>query len=95
MKPGDKQELAVNLSRLYGFADQVALSLVVPDQSIGVKASDVNVPKDQSTGKLMLEVGPDAKAGEHQALVRAKLSFNGQQLQIEQPVTIKIDAPAP
>ncbi|MEX2140708.1 MAG: hypothetical protein WD894_15710 [Pirellulales bacterium] len=95
MKPGDKQELAVNLSRLYGFADQVALSLVVPDPSIGVKAPEVNVPKDQSTGKLMLEVGPKAKPGEHQALVRATLSFNGQQLQVEQPVMIKIDPPAP
>jgi hypothetical protein len=95
MKPGEKQELPVSVSRLYGFADQVALSLVVADASIGVKAPDVNVPKDQSAGKLMLEVGPQAKPGEHKALVRAKLSFNGQTLQTEQPVTIKIDAPAP
>jgi hypothetical protein len=43
----------------------------------------------------MLEVAPQAKAGEYKALVRAKLSFNGQSLQTEQPVTIKIDAPAP
>jgi hypothetical protein len=95
MKPGEKQELPVSVSRLYGFADQVALSLVVADASIGVKAPDVNVPKDQSAGKLMLEVGPQAKPGEYKALVRAKLSFNGQSLQTEQPVTIKIDAPAP
>jgi hypothetical protein len=94
MKQGDKQELAVNLSRLYGFADQVSLSLVVADQSIGIKAPDVNVPKDQPAGKLMLEVGPQAKPGEHQAIVRAKLSFNGQALQVEQPVTIKIEPPA-
>jgi hypothetical protein len=95
MKPGAKQELAVNLSRLYGFADQVSLSLVLADASIGVKAPDVNVPKDQSTGKLMLEVAPNAKPGEYPARVRAKLSFNGQPLQVEQPVTLKIDAPAP
>jgi hypothetical protein len=95
MKPGEKQELAVNVSRLYGFADQVALSLVVPDASIGVKAPDVNVPKEQAAGKLMLEVAPQAKPGEYKALVRAKLSFNGQSLQTEQPVTIKIEPPAP
>jgi hypothetical protein len=92
LKPGEKQELAVNLSRLYGFAEQVSLSLVVPDQSIGVKAPDVNVPKDQSAGKLVLEAGPNAKPGEHQATLRAKLSFNGQQLQVEQPVAFKVES---
>jgi hypothetical protein len=91
MKPGAKQELTVDLSRLYGFADQVALSLVIADKSAGVKAGDVNVPKDQTAGKLMVEVGPEAKPGEYKATLRAKLTFNGQSLQTEEPVTIKID----
>ena len=69
MTPGQKQELSVNLNRLYGFADQVALSLVAGD-AIGVKAADVNVPKDQPAGKLTLEVGPKAKPGEYQLIVR-------------------------
>ncbi len=84
----------MNLNRLYGFADQVTLSLVVPDASIGVKAPDVNVPKDQSTGKLILELAKEAKPGEHQLIIRAKLNFNGQQVQFEQPVVVKIDPPA-
>jgi hypothetical protein len=91
MKPGDKQEVAVNLSRLYGFADQVALTLVVTDAAAGIKAAAVNISKDQSAGKLTLEVGPQAKAGEYKALVRATLNFNGQALETEQPITIKID----
>jgi hypothetical protein len=82
----------VNLNRLYGFADQVALS-VVADQSIGVKAADLNVPKDQPSGKLMLDVDPKAKPGEHRLIVRAKLSFNGQPLEVEQPLTITIGPP--
>jgi hypothetical protein len=93
-KPGEKAELAVNLNRLYGFADQVTLSLVVPDASVGVKAPDVNVPKDQTTGKLMLELAKEAKPGEHPLTVRAKLNFNGQQVQFDQPVVVKVDAPA-
>jgi hypothetical protein len=60
-----------------------------------VKAPDVYVAKDQNAGKLMLEVAPQAKPGEYKALVRAKLNFNGQSLQTQQPVTIKIDPPAP
>jgi hypothetical protein len=91
LKPGEKQELPVSVSRLYGFADQVALSLVVPDQSIGVKAPDASVAKDQTAGKLVLEAGPQAKPGEHKATLRAKLNFNGQPLQVEQPVTIKVE----
>lgn len=92
-KPGDKPEFTVNLNRLYGFAEQVTLSLVA-DSSLGVKAPDVNVPKDQTSGKLVLDVGKDAKPGEHQVTLRVKLNFNGQPLQVDQPVAIKIDPAA-
>ncbi len=94
LKPNDKVELPININRLYGFADTVAISLVSPDPAIGIKAADATIAKDQPSGKLMLEVGPKAKPGEHTLTVRAKLTLNGQPLQVDQPLVVKIEAPA-
>ena len=42
----------------------------------------------------MIEATPQATAGTHQLTLRAKLTLNGQALQVDQPVTLTVVPPA-
>ncbi len=85
----------VKLNRLYGFADAVDLTLAVPGEVRGLSAQKLTLAKDQSEAKLIVETTPDAPPGEHKLTLQAALKLNGQDLKVEQPITVKVVAVEP
>src|SRR6185369_6214967 len=65
LKQGDKQTVAVNLERLYGFADQADLTLELPPGVQGVSAQKLTLKKDEAEGKLEVLAASDATPGTH------------------------------
>ncbi len=88
-------ELPVKIVRLYGFADAVELEPTFPSNPAGVSAANLSVPAEQSEAKLTLTASAEPAAGEHELLLRAKFKFNGQDVQIEQPVKFRVETVAP
>jgi chemotaxis protein histidine kinase CheA len=90
LEPGGRIEIPVSLKRLYEFDDSVELTLVAPKDVIGLNAVKVIIPKDQTETKLVLEASSDATPGEHKLTLQAKLKFNNQDLQWDQPIKLKV-----
>ena len=84
---GAKLEIPVTITRLYGFTDGVELTVKEAD---GLKTEKITIPKDQTTGKLVTEATADAKTGEQKLTLQASLKFNGQDLKLEQPITLRL-----
>lgn len=85
----------VKLNRLYGFADPVDLSLAIPGEVKGLSAQKLTVAKDHNEGRLIVETTPDTPPGEHKLTLQAALNLNGQDLKLEQPITVKVLAVDP
>ena len=90
---GLKSQIVVNFDRLYGFADSVSLSAILPDGTKGVKVVEVSANKDQSAIDLPIEIMADANLGLIELELIAKLKFNGIDLQTKGNVSIKIIEP--
>ena len=87
---GGKVEIPVKLARLYDFKDPVDISLVVPATAKGVTAAKLTIPRDGTETKLVLETKPDATPGEHKLTLQAALKLNGQDIKVDQPLTLKV-----
>ena len=92
-KPGDKIEIPFTLGRLYGFNDAVTVGLADPNAATGLHVSEVSIPPGQAQAKLILDLDPKVSLGEHPITIRAKLNFNGQPSQLDQPLTLTVAAP--
>lgn len=90
-KQGAKIELPVKLERLFGFAEQVELTVEPPKGVAGLTAAKVDAPKDQTDSKL--EVALDAKtpAGDHTITIRAKAKFNNVNVESSATVVVKVE----
>jgi hypothetical protein len=65
---------------------------VPPKEVVGLNAVKVTIPKDQTETKLVLEASSDATPGEHKLTLQARLKFNNQDLQWDQPIHLKVAA---
>ena len=88
-------EVVLTLERLFGFDDEVNLSLIVPE---GVKGLDLSQPaikiaKDGSTATLTIRALPNATPGTHDLKIEARMKFGKQDVKLEQPfkLTVAID----
>ncbi len=88
LQPGAKQELVVNLERMYGFADQVELTLEPPAAAQGLTAQKLTLKKEDSQGKLELAAADNSTPGTYACTLRAKARFNN--VQVESTATIPI-----
>lgn len=88
---GTKIEIPVKVERLFGFNDAVELSLSFPKDA-GLTSAKATLGKDQNQTKLLVEANPNAKPGEHKFNLLASLKLNGQDLKVEQPIILKIEA---
>lgn len=88
LQPGSKQDLAVNLERMYGFADQVELTLEPPAAAQGLTAQKLTLKKEESQGKLELAAADNSTPGTHTCTLRAKARFNN--VQVESTTSIPI-----
>jgi hypothetical protein len=92
-KPGGKFELPLQVERRFGFTGIVTASLVLPPGLSGLHAGDIPIPAGQNKGKLAVDVAPQIKPGDYSVVVRARMTFNGQASQMDQPVVIQVQAP--
>ena len=91
VKQGAMIELPATIQRLYGFADAVTLSVILPPGVAGLTIANVAIPNGQNAGKLVIAAAANATDGTHAVTVRAALALNGQPLTVDQPVTLKIE----
>jgi hypothetical protein len=91
VKPGARQELEVKVERLYGFGDDVELSLEPPSGVQGLSAPKLTLKKDQGQGKLEVAAAENAPAGKHACTLRARGKFNNVQVESTANVTISIE----
>jgi hypothetical protein len=89
IRAAQKLELNLKLNRLYGFGEEVKVSLIGADAT-GIKAAETTIAKDAAEAKLTLDAGSAPKVGEHRVNVRAKLTWNGQPLQLDVPLLLKV-----
>ncbi len=92
VKQGEKGQLTVALQRLYGFAENVELSVQLPPGVQGIQIANVAVPGAQAEGKLELVAAANATPGDHMLTVTAKGRFNNVEVTTKVPVAVKIEA---
>ena len=89
IEAGAKQEIPVAITRLYGFADVVEVSLVAPEVK-GLSAAAAAIAKDQSAGKLIITSDAATAAGNYVVKLVAKMKVNNQPITIEQPLSVNV-----
>ena len=92
VKQGEKLEVPVTIERLYGFADVVNLEVTLPKGMAGVSGK-LDLPANETTGKLTIATDKNAKVGDLKFDLAAKVKFNGQAVETSVPVELKVEAP--
>jgi WD40 repeat protein len=88
--PGEKLEVPVKIERLYGFAEPVEILATIPPEHPGLKATNVTIDKDKSEVVLPIEATVEAKLGDLAIPIRAKLTLNGQAIEVAAALPLKI-----
>jgi hypothetical protein len=97
LKQGEKIEIPVSITRLFGFAEAVTVSAPIPSGVAGISIPNATIAKGQNAAKLTITAAANATAGQHNLTVRAALKLNNQDLTVEQPITLnvqKVEKPA-
>ena len=81
----------MKVERLFGFADDVELSLEPPSGLQGLAAAKAALKKDQQEGKLEIAAAEGAPIGKHACTLRARGRFNNVQVETTAGVTISIE----
>jgi hypothetical protein len=90
LKPGESAEVRVDVTRDFGFADEVKLELA---GSAPVKLSaPAQAASGQAQAKLSVEADKAAKPGTYPATVRGTLKLNGKPVTVEVTVSVVIEA---
>ncbi len=91
IKRGASIEVPVTIVRKNGFAAAVDVTLVLPDGS-GLSATDLNIPADQTQGKLTIAATADAAVADvANAVLRATTpEFKGRPASFDVPVSLKV-----
>lgn len=98
VKPGEKVELPISLERRFGFADVVTAGLVLPQNASGIHAVDISIPAGKTKSKLLVMLDPKAKPGKYDVSLHARMTFNGQPSQMDEPLVLNVapvDAKSP
>jgi hypothetical protein len=92
IKAGSTGEIPVSLKRLLDFALPVDVEAQLPAGVTGITLEKTQLAADAAAGKIVVKADAKATPGTHTVIVRAKLNYNGQGLQVERPVELKIEA---
>jgi len=90
VKQGEKVDLAVAITRLYGFAEQVSATGVIPGGVSGLNIPKLDIAGGQNQGTLAIAAAENATVGEHQLTVRLTLKLNNQNLTVDQPLSLVV-----
>ncbi len=93
LKAGDKAELAVEIVREFGFADEVKLELTGASTPVKLAAA-VTAPAAQAQAPVVFTADKSAKPGAYTVTLRGSLKFNGKPATVDQTVKVTIEAPA-
>jgi hypothetical protein len=92
---GGEQKLIVALNRRYGFADGVRIEPNIPDGNAKLSTAAIDVAAGQESGELTIKAVADAPPGNRTITLKAKLKFNGFDLEFNRNVQVTVTAPAP
>lgn len=93
-RPGEKIEVPLELARQFGFADAVYAGLA-PGSESSLHAGDITIPSGESKAKLVVQLDPQIKPGEHRVNIRARMTFNGQGSELVEPLLIDVQPVPP
>jgi len=91
VKQGEKVEIPVTVERLFGFEDQVDVTVVLPGGVAGLTGK-LTVPKDQTEGKLEITAAANATVGDHEITLRGATKYNNVPANTDAAVKIKVEA---
>jgi len=92
VKQGEQVEVPVTIKRLYGFNDTVKLGVELPSGVSGLSIPDANIGGGQTQAKLTITAAENATPGEHSLVIEGSLRLNNQNLSVEQPLTLTVQA---
>jgi hypothetical protein len=95
VKQGEKVEVPVAITRLLNYTGAVSFSTVLPPNTNGISVPGANVAEGQTQSKLEISATADAPLAEHSLVLRAQMNVNGQNVVLDQPYTLKIEAASP
>ncbi len=87
--------LKLAIERYYGFAEEVRIEAVLPEatsKALGMNA--VLVAKDQTEAEMVVTALPEAAAGTYPLQLKAKVKFNGIDLETTRDVVVLVGAAA-
>ena len=87
---GTNLELPLSIERLFNYADPVEIDLKVPIHIVGIEAESVTIPKGETTSSLLVRLAADLDPGEYPLKLEATLQLNEQEIQVEEPLTIRV-----
>jgi hypothetical protein len=77
-KPGTQGELQVKVARMFDYAGEFKVQVVIPAGIKGVSATETTIPAGKDEVRAVLKIAPDAAPGNRADLiVRAVALFNG------------------
>ncbi len=95
VRQGTAVEIAINVARLYGYKGAVQLEATLPGGVKGVAPVKVTVPEGKTMGVLRFEASPDATTGAQRCTVKAKVKWNGQNLEVSKTFSLEVEASVP
>ena len=91
---GAAGEIPVAIKRLFDFTQPVDIEAQLPAGVTGITLEKMQLATGAESGKIVVKADAKATPGTHAVIVRAKLNYNGQALQIDRPVEVKIEPAA-
>jgi len=92
IKSGEQGDITITAERLFGFAGPIDLEPTIPPGLAGINIEKIQIPMDQAEGKLTVKAAANATPGSHLINVSARLTYNGQNLQVKRMVEVKIES---
>jgi hypothetical protein len=93
VKAGGKIDVPVTITRLYGFAEPVDMSVVIPPGVTGITVANVQIAANATQATLSIQTAANTKPGDYALTLAAALKPNNVPIKLEQPIRVQIAAP--
>lgn len=90
VKQGNVLQLPIELLRHAGFDGPIEITSEPPGGAKGLTAKTITIPQGRTRGVLTWKIAFDAPPGDHKVTVKAKVKFNGQDLQEARTFTLSV-----
>jgi len=90
VKAGSEIEIPIALERLFEFREAVKFEIKSPAGVNGLTATPISISPTEQAGKVMVKTTNETPAGEYSFTLVPKLTYQGQGLQGEYPVTVEV-----